>query len=240
MKSLLPAACLLGSLLASSVAAAETKPTAKQALQAFNDLIGEWRGTGEPLVGSRDDRLNNFWTETIRWEWQFKGDDAWLLAKIEKGKYFAGGELRYLPEKETYRLVLKTVGKETLTFEGKLDDQRLTLDRTDEGKKENQRFIFSLLHSNRYLFRYEVKGTDQKSYTAQYRVGATKEGKPFAGPGDDRPECVVSGGLGTIAVTHKGKTYYVCCSGCRDAFKEEPDKYIAEYEARKAKKKKEE
>ena len=235
MKSLLPTACFLVPLLAVSVVAAEAKPTAKQALQAFNDLIGEWRGTGEPLVGSRDDRLNKFWTETIRWEWQFKGDDAWLLAKIEKGKYFTGGELRYLPEKGTYRLILKTVGKESLTFEGKLDDKRLTLDRTDETKKENQRFVLSMLHSNRYLFRYETKATDQTSYTAIYRVGATKEGEPFAGRGDDKPECIVSGGLGTMPVMYKGKTYYVCCSGCRDAFKEEPDKYIKEFEEKKAK-----
>jgi hypothetical protein len=236
MKSLHLAVWFVVPLLAAPVAAAEAKLTAKQALQAFNTLIGEWRGTGEPL-GSRDDRLNKFWTETIRWEWQFKGDDAWLLAKIEKGKYFTSGELRYLSEKETYRLVLKTVGKESLTFDGKLKDDRLTLDRKDEAKKENQRLVLSLLHSNRYLLRYEVKGTDQTSYKPVYRVGATKEGVAFAGPGDDKPECIVSGGLGTMPVTHKGKTYYVCCGGCRDAFKEDPDKYVREFEARKAKKK---
>jgi YHS domain-containing protein len=49
---------------------------------------------------------------------------------------------------------------------------------------------------------------------------------------------VVSGGKGTMPVSYKGKTYYVCCSGCRDEFKENPEKYIAEYEAKlKAKKK---
>ena len=52
---------------------------------------------------------------------------------------------------------------------------------------------------------------------------------PFASV-DKGPECIVSGGLGTMAVSHKGKTYYVCCSGCRDAFNEEPEKYIKEYE----------
>ena len=34
-------------------------------------------------------------------------------------------------------------------------------------------------------------------------------------------------------VSFQGKTYYVCCSGCRDAFNEEPEKYIAEFEAKK-------
>jgi YHS domain-containing protein len=31
-----------------------------------------------------------------------------------------------------------------------------------------------------------------------------------------------------------GMTYYVCCTGCRDAFNENPSKIIAEYKARKA------
>ena len=70
-----------------------------------------------------------------------------------------------------------------------------------------------------------------------YQVGATKEGVPFAGRGDTSPECVVSGGKGTIAVSYKGKTYYVCCSGCRDEFKDNPEKYIKEYEARQAREK---
>jgi YHS domain-containing protein len=37
-----------------------------------------------------------------------------------------------------------------------------------------------------------------------------------------------------MAVTHKGQTYYVCCTGCRDMFNENPEKVIAEYNARKA------
>ena len=50
------------------------------------------------------------------------------------------------------------------------------------------------------------------------------------------PECIVSGGLGTMKVTYKGKDYYVCCSGCRDEFKSDPEKYIKEYEERKKEK----
>ena len=39
-----------------------------------------------------------------------------------------------------------------------------------------------------------------------------------------------------MAVTYKGETFYVCCSGCRDAFNENPEKFIKEYEAKKNKK----
>jgi YHS domain-containing protein len=36
----------------------------------------------------------------------------------------------------------------------------------------------------------------------------------------------VTGGLGTIAVSYKGQTYYVCCGGCKDAFEADPEKYV--------------
>ena len=40
-----------------------------------------------------------------------------------------------------------------------------------------------------------------------------------------------------MTTSYKGKTYYFCCTGCRDAFKDNPEKYIKEFEARKAKEK---
>ena len=212
---------------------AKRKP--KEALQAFNDLIGSWRATGTP-EGTREERQRGFWTETLTWEWQFKGADAWLKIAFDKGKHFSKGELHYLPEKDHYQLTLVTNDKQTLTFTGTLDDRRLTLVREDDKKKQTQQLIVTLLHSNRFLYRYEVKPQDRPLFTKVYQVGATKEGEPFAS-GDGKPECVVSGGLGTIRVSYKGKDYYVCCSGCRDAFKEEPEKYIKEFEERKAKEK---
>jgi hypothetical protein len=216
---------------------APPKRTPKEALQAFNDLIGSWRGTGQPQQGTKEERDKNFWVESVAWEWQFKDKDAWLKVKFDKSKYFDGGELRYLPDRDRYQLTLRPLEKkDPLVFEGQLKDKRLTLERTDADKKETQRIIVSLLHANRYLFRYEVKTGEQTQFTALYQVGATKEGVPFA-DGDGKPECVVSGGLSTIPVKYKDKTYYVCCSGCRDAFKLDPETFIKEFEEKQAKKK---
>lgn len=226
-------------LLLVQLASAAEKPgvrTPKEALQVFNDLIGSWRTTGTP-EGTREEKQRGFWTETMSWEWQFKGQDAWLKCAIEKGKYFTGGTLRYLPEKDAYQLTLTTAAKENQLFEGKLEQKRLIVEREDENRKETQRLTLSLLHPNRFLYRYEVKPKDRTLFARLYEVGATKEGEAFAGKGDGKPECIVSGGLGTIAVAYKGKTYYVCCSGCRDAFKDDPEKYIKEAEAKKGKEK---
>ena len=63
-------------------------------------------------------------------------------------------------------------------------------------------------------------------------VGYTRKGSDF-GKGTTFVECVVTGGTGTIPVTHQGKTYYVCCSGCRDLFNDRPDEVLAEYRAKK-------
>jgi len=211
--------------------------TPKEALQAFNDLIGTWNGTGTP-EGTFAEKQKGFWTEKISWEWQFKASgDTWLKCTIDKGKYFTGGELRYLPEKDEYQLTVQTTDKETLVFTGKLDRRRLVADRVDEKKKENQRLVINMLHENeRHLYHFEAGPIDKPSMKKLYQVGANRDGIAFAGK-DDKPECVVSGGLGTMTVSYKGKTYYVCCSGCRDAFKDEPEKYIKEFEARKAKEK---
>jgi hypothetical protein len=222
-------------LLALCAVSDTPKPaSAREALQPFNILIGSWKGTGYP-EGSREDRQKGFWTETITWSWQFKGDDAWLTATFEKGKYFVSGELRHNPGKETYQLSLITPGKETLIFTGTFKDKVLTLDRTDPTTGEDQRLVITLLHHNRYLYRSETKPAGSPlGYTRKYQVGATKEGVPFADV-PKGPECIVTGGLGTMRVTHAGKEYFVCCSGCRDAFREDPEKYVKEAEA-KAKK----
>jgi hypothetical protein len=207
--------------------------TPKQALRALNDLIGSWRGTGTP---SGDGQRRDFWTEKLTWEWQFKGKDAWLTVVFDKSKHFDRGELRYLPGDDAFSLAVRTTGKDSLTFTGTLKNRVLALEREDDQRKEKQRLVFTMLHENRFLYRYEVKPQTKALFTKLYQVGATKEGVPFAA-GDGRPECIVSGGLGTIAISYKGQTYYVCCSGCRAEFNEDPDKYVREYQQKKAKSK---
>jgi hypothetical protein len=213
-------------------------PSPKDALQPFNLFVGSWKATGYP-DGTKEERANGFWQEKISWEWLFKKDDVALVGTVEKGKHFTRLELRYAPDTKLYRLTATAPDKSTQTYAGTLaagkqKEQILTLDRTDDTGPEAQRLVFTLLHHNRYLYRFETRPAGVKAFARKYQVGATKEGESFADV-PTGPECVVSGGLGKIPVSHKGTTYYVCCSGCRDAFKEDPEKYIKEYEARKKK-----
>src|SRR5262245_42870762 len=70
----------------------------KEALQEFNDFIGEWKGSG---TVANDKFL--IWTENADWSWRFKGPDAWLELKVPNGKKVKSGELRYLPDEEAYQ-----------------------------------------------------------------------------------------------------------------------------------------
>lgn len=211
----------------------KTKP-AREALRPLNLLVGSWKGTGTP-EGSPDERQKGHWVETVAWEWQFKGDDAWLAVTFDKGKYFARGELRPRRDAAGFELSLTTVGKEKQTFTGTLTGRQLVLERPVPDKQVVDRLTFSLLHDNRVTYRLDTRPASGTVFTRQYLVGLTKEGEPFADIGRSERECIVSGGTGTIAVTYEGKSYYVCCTGCRDEFKAHPDKYVKEWAARRKK-----
>jgi ribosomal protein L24E len=214
---------------------ADAKPAnARDALKPFNVLVGSWKGTGAP-EGTKEERSAGLWTETATWGWQFHENDAWLTVSFNKSKHFTDGELRYDAEKGHFQLTLTGTDKKKQTFTGTLKEKMLTLERTGGPAGEGQRIVYSLLHHNRHLYRLEARSAG--GFTKLWQVGATKEGVPFADVAKG-PECVVSGGVGTMKVSFKGKEYYVCCTGCRDAFKDNPEKWIKEYEANQLKEKK--
>ncbi|MFN9042374.1 MAG: hypothetical protein ACK5YO_39160, partial [Planctomyces sp.] len=60
-------------------------------------------------------------------------------------------------------------------------------------------------------------------------VSTQRDGTSFALSDTDYAErtCIISEGLGTTEVTWKGRSYWVCCSGCKAAFDEDPETWIA-------------
>ena len=57
----------LAGLFAAPALAAPVK-SAKEALKPLHDLVGEWKGTGGPKHGSRDEREKGAWQEQIVWK----------------------------------------------------------------------------------------------------------------------------------------------------------------------------
>ncbi len=203
---------------------------AKEALQNLQDFIGDWNGNG---TSEKDRSL--IWKEKASWSWRFKGKDCWLVITFPEGKHFKKGEMRYLTDKERYQLTLVTRDKKNQAFTGQMKKGKLILDRTDPDTKETQEIVMNSAGGGvRFVYTYLVKPENRTLFNRQYQVAFTKEGESF-GTSAKKIECVVTGGLGTMPVSYNGVTYYVCCSGCRDAFNENPAKIVKEYLARKKK-----
>jgi hypothetical protein len=205
--------------------------SAKEALQALNEYIGGWKGTGD--VERAKPGSKTFWSESVSWSWRFKKDDAWLAMTIKNGKFFKSAELRYSKDSKKYKLTATDPKDKKLEFEGGLRNGLLVLERTDEDKKETQQLSMNVAGDGvRFNYWYKTKPASKKVYGAGFLVACNKEGENLGGKSDGK-ECVVSGGLGKIAVSFKGETFYVCCTGCRDAFNENPEKYVKEFKAKK-------
>jgi hypothetical protein len=202
----------------------------KEALQALNDYIGGWKGNGT----SENDRTA-IWKESANWSWRFKGKDAWLTLGLQDGKHFKKGEMRYLPGKELYQLTMFDRADRPVVFEGNFQGKRLTLTHKDKSGQTQQLQLYLAGGGLRFIYEYAVKPPNRTLFTKEFQVAMTRAGESF-GAAAKKVECIVTGGLGTMAVTYKGQTYYVCCGGCRDAFNEDPERYLKEYRAKKKKK----
>ena len=235
----LGACCLFLSLglmfhvLAGGSGSAKDFAEVKEALQALQDYIGGWKGNG-----TSEKSKSEIWSEKVNWSWRFKGNDAWLSMDFAESKFYKSGDIRYLPDKRTYQLSLIDKKGQKTVFEGKLTGpkkDRLTLERIDPDTKDTHQILMNMAGGGiRSVYTYSIKPENRTLYNKQWQVSFTKEGESF-GTAKKFTECVVTGGLGTTAVSYKGVTYYVCCSGCRDAFLDTPEKYIAEFEAKKKK-----
>ena len=79
---------------------------------------------------------------------------------------------------------------------------------------------------------FEESTNARTAWRRQFEIGMTREGARLASGNAGERECIVTGGLGTIPVTHAGKTYSVCCEGCKQAFDSDPEGTIAAYSER--------
>jgi hypothetical protein len=230
-------ALLAGSVRLTAADAAEDKEASREALKALQEFIGDWKGIGGPDKVKPDVR-DKAWQEKLAWGWRFKGDDAWLTLAVTDGKIFKTAELRYLPAKKKYQLTATDKDGKKLEFLGEVKNDTLKLERVDADTKETQQITMNTAAEGvRFIYRVAHKPAGSTIFHKDFLVQATREGESLGSKEkENKNECVVSGGAGTSTVSYKGETFWVCCSGCREAFNENPEKYIAEFKAKKAKK----
>ena len=194
----------------------------------FESMIGSWKGTGYYLAN----RIRG-WQETHAWAWKFeKGAITGVSVELKGNKLVDKGIITFDENSNTYTLAGTDPAGAKITLTGKLDKSGKGLElsrvgKTAEGSKQN-----IAITPNGNLIRYTLKVSEQEAGAPQYKptleAGLTKEGESFAAGSSagDLPKCIITGGASTLSVAYQGKSYPLCCTGCRDEFNDNPEKYI--------------
>jgi YHS domain-containing protein len=194
------------------------------ALKPYGSLVGGWRGVGQVERG----KTKGAWSEQADWAWKLTPDSAALEGKITKGKHLKSLVLHPGPEPLAYVADAVLADETKRTFTGKGEEEKpLVLKAAPPGGPGVQRITLTPLHGTRLLVLLEAQDPDSKVYSRLGEVGYTRQGIAFA-VGESGPVCIVTEGRGTMQVSYKGKSYYVCCTGCRDLFNENPEAILAE------------
>jgi len=200
------------------------KTGAIEALRDFNGLIGSWRGVGQVKRNSQQ----GAWQETAELIWELKPKSTGIRINVSEGKEWKTALLAYDDANKAFTLTATLPDDTTRKYQGKMADKRLVLEGTDD-KKDVHRLTLTTLNENRMLILFEKRPEQQSFFTRVGEVGYQRQGTRLAAVGGTGPVCVVTGGAGTIPVTYKGTTYYVCCTGCRDAFNDDPEGILATF-----------
>jgi hypothetical protein len=211
----------------------------KQALSAVQSYVGAWRGVGQWRRGSNQ----GAWTETSEWGWRFPDGHAELVADLPENRFYSRLRLQATDQRGQFTLLAtpsakrKDDGAGPQTFRGGMKDGALILVADQAAEGEPARITIRLVAGGDRMVTLFEKRSGSDAYSRLAEVGATRKGSSFAKMATVGHECVVTGGLGTIVVEHEGKKYYVCCTGCRDLFNDDPAGVLEEYRQRKAAKK---
>jgi YHS domain-containing protein len=237
---LLPRTALAGCIISFGLLTAQgddqtaaTPPDAKAALARFNELIGGWRGTGQIRRGSNQ----GAWREDAEWIWEFEGEAVSIRYDVTDGLHLKSAKLTWDADANQFVLEATLPDDAQRTYRGTFQDDKLVLESPADDRGDVHRLTVTLLNEKRTLVLFEKRRETQQSYQRVAEVGYTREGTRLAFKDGTGPECVVTGGAGTIQVSFKGQTYYVCCTGCQQAFEDDPEGVLAEYAARLEKEK---
>lgn len=211
------------------------------ALQPLQVLLGKWTGNARKAAQLHEQE----------WIWDFQTDPAHpaLTLAAEKGTYIRSGRLSYDPGSKEFSFQMTTpegverklIGEFTEPVEDVAGDDKklqrtykLTLQEPSSAESNEQwQVAFHQLENNRYLVEIDRR-RGSGPYQRVDTIHSQREGTSFALSDSDYGDktCIISQGLGTITVSYQGKSYYVCCTGCKAAFEDDPAKWIAKWEAK--------
>lgn len=205
-------------------------------LKPLQDLVGQWKGVGQVRRGS----TQGAWIEKADWQWNFADGRSSLAFTAPAGKHLTAGRIVSKPAAGTNATPPTLTLAATLADGTKLDypgtraaDESLTFTRDDAPAGAPQRITLRFAaEKQRLVALLERRVEGGSDYLRLAEIGYTREGSDFGKGSTGGNVCIVTGGVGTIPVSHMGKQYYVCCTGCKDWFNSDPAKVIADYQAK--------
>ncbi|MFM7168753.1 MAG: hypothetical protein ACKO3T_26240 [Planctomycetaceae bacterium] len=224
---------------ASQMTASQKIQSVISRLQPIQILLGKWRGTTRREYESFKAVDSHEWV----WDLRTNPEQPALVMASDKSPYLRNSRLSWDIAAEKFILTgLDAEGRER-RFSGDFteapheitgsDDKqhrvfRLELSENDSAEGEQWQLAIAQQENNRYLL--EVgKRRGKADFSRFDTVSTQREGTSFAlsDTGYAERTCIISEGLGTTEVSWKGRSYWVCCSGCKAAFEEDPDTWIA-------------
>jgi YHS domain-containing protein len=202
----------------------------KKLLAPVKGYVGSWKGAGS----AKGDAAKGSWSEESEWTWEFSGGRAALAFSSPNGKYFSAGRLEPGEKEGTFNFNGTLPDKKTVQkFSGAIDKEGdLVLTDSSSANDRPARVTLSLVAKGKRIIMTYQKKAGPDRFMPVGEVGMTLKGSGFGKDADQR-ECIITGGAGTITVSYKGQTYYVCCGGCKTSFLEDPEKELAAYKKRK-------
>lgn len=226
---------------ASKLSPAEQLNAVREALRPFQILLGDWKGLSQKAVTDRP-----LWA----YDWVSDPKSPGMKMTSDTGAYIRNGRLTYLPESDQFEFKATDPTGAQRTFRGTFtepvrdvagDEKKLQrtykLQLTEaepNAAGEQWRVTFNQQENNRYILEVDRK-RGNGSFSRVDTVHTQREGTSFALSETDYGDktCIISQGLGTISVSYKGQSFWVCCSGCKAAFEDDPEKWIAKWEEKK-------
>ncbi|MFZ9091846.1 MAG: hypothetical protein ACO3FE_17360 [Planctomycetaceae bacterium] len=218
-------------------------------LKPIQILLGQWRGTTRREFGEFKAVDAHEWI----WDLQSQPDQPALVIASDNSPYLQTGRLTWDLEQQEFLLEGEDLDGNARTFRGNFTEEphevlgdddkpqkvfRLELTQTQpDDSGEQWQLAIAQQENNRYLLQVDRR-RGNASFARHDTVSTQRDGTSFALNDTDYAErtCIISEGLGTTELKWKGRSYWVCCSGCKAAFEEDPATWIARAAERQDKK----
>lgn len=215
-----------------------------QALSGFSSFVGEWRGVAQPKRGSSA----GAWSEKCKVAWQFAEGGSGLVFRLDPGQQFRTLTLMVRDSGDTSAKQQILIAEDSAGQKFELSPEESTNDQTksddvsgvwsfatNSSQDAQRRCTIRAISEIRMTLLFEERASSTASWKRLSEIGLTRAGEKLAKGNTGGPQCIVTGGLGTIRVEHDGKAYYVCCEGCKQAFDADPAGTIQDYRDRLSK-----